>query len=200
MVQRTRPPSEWDYSEWLVFRKRLCKAAKRLMKRRGVDRLRNRGAPMSGITEEDLAQHAIYRFLAGKPLFNEQRQSLFEYCVARIDDKIKAATELPQNRPAVNPFVGITHTDEHDENLYLLVSRTTAHSILESADILTHLLSYLEKKDAELVELFRLQIFDGVTRPVEQSAMLEIPIETIYRLRARLAVVINQFFASEGRA
>jgi len=187
--------------EWRRFFAKLRLAARRVMRRRNVFELIQQGAPMIGITQEDLVQHAVQCLLENEPPFCIAVESLWTYCVTRIDYRVRAACAREENRPRLTRFFAVSPTDAEDEDDEL--SRTNVvpiseygapDEIFESADTVRRFIEYLRNAKPHLTQLFHLQmVYD--TDPSQECKRLGMPIDRIYRLRKELAAAKKRFRA-----
>jgi hypothetical protein len=155
---------------------------------------------MIGITHDDLIQHALECLYANEPPIEIAIESIWKYCVKRIDHRVRAACAREENRPQTARFVPLAHTDADEEetdirdnNVIPLSEYSAPDVIFESAETVRHFLNILEQNRPHLVQLFHLQISQD-TDPSDESRQLGLSVTEVYRLRKELADAKRRFF------
>jgi hypothetical protein len=170
--------------EWIAIEPRVKALAGRFERR--ADWLRRRGAPMAGISTEDLIQHAWLCLTDDKPPFKPERQTLFKYMQRRIEDEFKRVSRLSENLVSHDYMFMSDSISVKDGKVIQLRDARDERNAIEARRTIQEVLAWLQRHHPELLPIAQLIAVHRIIDPAEQARALGIPIRAAYRLRRRL--------------
>lgn len=191
---RWAPPQGWSavLDEWAGIEAKVrLKAALLCAGRRGWRR--SQGAPLIGLTVDDLVNEAWARLCRGSPPWRPDRKSLLHYFFRRMEDEAKRICRLHENEKAQHFRIHNDDKNCDDPNVILLDRYRWDGPRGEEVVLTRHFLRWLRVERGGLVALAELMLLRGVETPHEQSVEMNLPVQRVYELRSQLKKALDDF-------